>query len=85
MGPADGEKVVLGFDPGGATQDVRWHRQYLLCQLQLADGRPDAALITEEPIATLRTSPDCASMVATPVVAEVHWTLVVRFSVVLSL
>jgi TolA-binding protein len=44
--PAEGEKVILGFDPAGLTQDLRWHRQYLLSQLQLAGGRIEAALAT---------------------------------------
>lgn len=43
---AEGERVVLGFDPAGLTQDLRWHRQYLLCRLQLASGRAEAALVT---------------------------------------
>ena len=55
--PAEGEKVVLGFDPAGATQDVRWHRQYLLCQLQLAAGRTERALATSTNAVELALDP----------------------------
>jgi tetratricopeptide (TPR) repeat protein len=44
--PVEGETVVSGFDPAGMTQDLHWHRQYLLCRLQLAGGRAQAALTT---------------------------------------
>jgi TolA-binding protein len=55
--PADGEKFVLGFDPAGLTQDLRWHRQYLLSRLQLAEGRPDAALTTSTNVLELSLEP----------------------------
>jgi TolA-binding protein len=55
--PADGEKVVLGFDPSGLTQDLRWHRQYLLCQLQLAGGRDEAALVSITNVLALALDP----------------------------
>jgi TolA-binding protein len=55
--PADGEKVVLGFDPSGLTQDLQWHRQDLLCRLQLAGGRAEAALITSTKALELALDP----------------------------
>jgi TolA-binding protein len=55
--PAEGEKVVLGFDPAGLTQDLRWHRQYLLSRLQLASGRIEAALTTSSNALELALDP----------------------------
>jgi TolA-binding protein len=55
--PGDGEKVVLGFDPDGLTQDLRWHRQYLFCRLQLAGGRAEAALTTSTNVLELALDP----------------------------
>jgi len=42
--PDDGEKVILGLDQSALTQDLRWRIQYLLCRLQLAGGKAEAAL-----------------------------------------
>jgi tetratricopeptide (TPR) repeat protein len=42
--PDEGEKVVLGLDAAVLTPDLSWRRQYLLCRLQLAGGRAEAAL-----------------------------------------
>jgi TolA-binding protein len=41
---ADGEKAVGGIDPAGLGPEWQWRRQYLLCRLELADGRADEAL-----------------------------------------
>jgi TolA-binding protein len=41
---SEGEKVVRSLEPVNLTQDLRWHRQYLLGRLQLAGGQPEAAL-----------------------------------------
>ena len=43
---ATGEKVVLSLESSNLTQDLRWHQQFLLSRLQLAGGRPEAALAT---------------------------------------
>jgi len=40
---AEGEKVVAGVDPSGLEPEWQWRRQYVLCRLELAGGRVDAA------------------------------------------
>jgi TolA-binding protein len=54
---AEGEKLVLGLDPAGLTQDLRWRHQYLLCQLQLEGGRDQAALNTSTNLLALALDP----------------------------
>lgn len=42
---AEAEKVVTALDPANlAHDDLRWHRQYLLCRVLLAKGDPASAL-----------------------------------------
>lgn len=41
---AEGEKVVRAIQPAGLKLDFRWQRLYLLCQLELAQGRATEAL-----------------------------------------
>jgi TolA-binding protein len=61
---AEGEKVILGFDAAGLTQDLRWRRQYLLARLQLASGRGENALATSANVLELSlTSPHQAASV----------------------
>jgi tetratricopeptide (TPR) repeat protein len=55
--PADGEKVILGLDPTELPKDLRWRHQYLLCQLQLAGGRSEAALNTSTNLLALSLEP----------------------------
>jgi TolA-binding protein len=41
---ADGEKAVNAIDASALDPEWQWRRQYLLCRLELADGRPADAL-----------------------------------------
>jgi TolA-binding protein len=41
---AEGEKMVEDVDPAGLPLDLRWRRQYLLCQIELAGGNAAEAL-----------------------------------------
>jgi TolA-binding protein len=38
------ESVVRGIETNGLKLDFRWQRQFLMCQIELADGRAQAAL-----------------------------------------
>jgi len=61
---AEGEKVILGFDAAGLTQDLHWRRQYLLARLQLAGGRAEYALTNSTNVLELSlTSPHQAASV----------------------
>ena len=42
---AEAEKTVRALDSAGLDPDLVWRRQYLLCQINLAAGRGDQALI----------------------------------------
>jgi tetratricopeptide (TPR) repeat protein len=41
---AEGEQALGRLAPAALTADMRWHRQYLLCQMELADGHAADAL-----------------------------------------
>jgi tetratricopeptide (TPR) repeat protein len=41
---AEGEKVVSGISTAGLDPEWQWQKQYLLCRLELAAGRPAEAL-----------------------------------------
>lgn len=41
---SEAEKVVSAIDTNGLKLDFRWRRQYLMCQIKLADGRAEEAL-----------------------------------------
>ena len=41
---AEGEKEVGGIDTNGLASELRWRRQYLLCQIKLANGQAAEAL-----------------------------------------
>jgi len=54
---ADGEKLIGGLDANGLTPDFLWQRLYLLCRLQLAGKKADAALGNSTNLLELATGP----------------------------
>ncbi len=54
---ADGEKLIGGLDTNGLRPDFLWQRLYLLCRLQLAGKKSEAALDNSTNLLVLAVGP----------------------------
>jgi TolA-binding protein len=54
---AEAERAVRALDAAGLDPDLAWRRQYLLCQITLASGQSDQALIETTNLLALVSGP----------------------------